>query len=49
MAADVQEYITKALMGHADKSVHSQYGSGPPLATLKAAIEKIAYPISLIL
>jgi integrase len=45
MAADVQEYITKALMGHADKSVHSQYGSGPGLPALKLAIDKIEYPI----
>jgi integrase len=45
MAADVQEYITKALMGHADKGVHSQYGSGPGLPALKLAIDKIEYPV----
>jgi integrase len=45
MAADVQEYITKALMGHADKSVHSQYGNGPGLPALKLAIDKIEYSV----
>jgi integrase len=28
-AAELPEYINKALVGHADKSVHSQYGGGP--------------------
>ena len=45
--AEVQEYISKALLGHADKSVHSQYGSGPGLKVLQQAVEAVAYEIDL--
>ena len=47
VAADVPENIAKALMGHADNSVHSSYGSGLPLSTLKAAVDKISFGLSL--
>jgi integrase len=42
-AADLPEYINKALVGHADKSVHAQYGGGAALSQLKAAIDKVSY------
>lgn len=42
--AKAPEYIARALMGHADESVHSSYGSGPSLKLLKEEIDKIAYP-----
>jgi len=41
------EYLNKALMGHADKSVHGSYGSGASLAMLKDAVDKVAYAIEL--
>lgn len=41
------ESIAKALMGHADNSVHAQYASGPSLAMLKEHIDRITYPIDL--
>lgn len=46
-AASVAEYVAKALMGHADNSVHAQYGSGPSLLVLKAGIDKVQFPIEL--
>ena len=46
-AAEVHESISKALMGHSERSVHNQYGSGPSLTALKAAVDKIAYPVDL--
>lgn len=46
-AADVHEYLTRALMGHADKSVHAQYGSGPGLKALKEAVDKVEYQLDL--
>jgi integrase len=46
-AAELPEYINKALMGHSDKGVHSQYGSGVTLGSLKSAIDKIEYPVEL--
>lgn len=42
-SAEVQEYVAKALMGHANKDVHSQYGSGPTLQILKKNIDKVSY------
>ena len=45
--AEVQEYISKALIGHVDKSVHAQYGSGPTLKALKEAIDKVEYAADL--
>jgi integrase len=42
-AAETPEYINKALAGHADKSVHGQYGGGAGLGQLKAAIDKVSY------
>lgn len=42
-AADLPEYINKALVGHADKGVHAQYGGGAALNQLKAAIDKVSY------
>jgi len=46
-AAETPEYINKALAGHSDSSVHSQYGGGPSLSQLKAAVDKISYDITL--
>lgn len=46
-AADVHEYLTRALIGHADKSVHAQYGSGPSLKALNAAVDKVEYQLDL--
>ena len=37
------EYLNKALMGHADKSVHNQYSSGLKISVLKEAIDKVTY------
>lgn len=42
-SAEVPEYISRALIGHLDKSVHAQYGSGPTLKALKAAVDKVEY------
>lgn len=44
-AAETPEYINKALAGHADKSVHGQYGGGAVLSQLKAAIDQVSYDI----
>jgi integrase len=46
-ATNSAEYLNKALMGHADKSVHGGYGSGATLASLKEAIDKITYAMDL--
>lgn len=46
-AADTHEYVSRALLGHADKSVHAQYGSGPTLKALKAAVDKIEFGIAI--
>jgi integrase len=46
-AAELPEYVNKALVGHADKSVHGQYGSGATLSSLKNAVDKVTYPIDL--
>ena len=46
-AAEVSETLSRALMGHADRSVHNQYGSGPNLKALKAAIDQVKYPVDL--
>jgi integrase len=45
--AEVSEAIAKSLMGHVDASVHAQYGKGPSLKMLKAAIDKVQFPIEL--
>jgi integrase len=45
-AAETPEYINKALAGHADKSVHGQYGGGAVLSQLKSAIDKVSYDVS---
>ena len=45
-AAETPEYINKALAGHADKSVHGQYGGGAVLSQLKTAIDKVSYDVS---
>jgi integrase len=42
-AAETPEYVNKALAGHSDNSVHSQYGGGPTLSQLKSAMDKVAY------
>jgi hypothetical protein len=42
-AADLPEYINKALVGHSDRSVHGQYGGGAVLSQLKTAIDKVSY------
>jgi integrase len=47
-AAEAPEYIAKALMGHAEKSVHGQYGSGPPLSALHLAVDKIDYGVVIV-
>jgi anti-sigma28 factor (negative regulator of flagellin synthesis) len=44
-AAEQPDYINKALAGHADKSVHSQYGGGEKLSQLKKAIDQVSYPV----
>jgi len=44
-AAETPEYINKALAGHSDNSVHSQYGGGATLSQLKSAIDKVCYAI----
>ncbi len=41
----VSEAHAKALMGHADDSVHSAYGSKVPMKILSEAIGKTSYPI----
>ncbi|WP_170978673.1 site-specific integrase [Afipia massiliensis] len=41
------EYLNKALMGHADKSVHSQYSSGVKVSVLKEAIDKVSFDFDL--
>ena len=42
-AAETPEYVNKALAGHSDNSVHSQYGGGAMLSQLKTAIDKVTY------
>ncbi|RWA80455.1 MAG: site-specific integrase [Mesorhizobium sp.] len=44
-AVEAPEYVSKALMGHADKDVHAGYGSGPPLSLLKKNIDKVSYSL----
>ncbi len=46
-AAELPEYISRALVGHSDRSVHAQYGSGSNLKSLKVAVDKIEYSIDL--
>jgi integrase len=44
-AAEIPEYASKSLVGHVDKSVHAQYGSGAPLAVLKSSVDKVSYGV----
>ncbi|MEC5293614.1 MULTISPECIES: site-specific integrase, partial [unclassified Aurantimonas] len=46
-AAEAPERLAMALLGHADKKVHSHYGSGPKIDELHAVIDKVEYPIDL--
>jgi integrase len=45
--AEQLEYVNKALAGHADKSVHAQYGSAVSLPILKAAVDSLNFKIDL--
>jgi integrase len=42
--AKVPEYVSRALMGHADDSVHGGYGSPLTLQLMKSEIDRIAFP-----
>lgn len=46
-AAGVAESHSKALMGHADGSVHATYGSKIPIHVLRETVEKVSYPVDL--
>nr|WP_176223069.1 site-specific integrase [Aurantimonas sp. 22II-16-19i] len=46
-AGGAAERIAMALLGHTDKKVHSHYGSGPQMAELKEAIERVSYDLDL--
>jgi len=39
----VREDVARAIMGHSDGSVASQYGSGHSLDVLRDAVEKVTY------
>ncbi|MES0158100.1 site-specific integrase [Mesorhizobium sp. M0018] len=43
-AVETPEYVSKALMGHANNDVHAGYGTGPTLSVMKKAIDRIDYP-----
>lgn len=43
-ASETPEYVSKALMGHANNDVHAGYGTGPTLSVMKKAIDRIGYP-----
>jgi integrase len=43
-AANVQEPLQKAIIGHSDGTVTGQYGSGWPLPIRFEAISKVSYP-----
>lgn len=45
--AKVSEAVARAIVGHADHSVHSSYGSGPSLLVLKEEIDKVIFPINI--
>jgi integrase len=45
--AKVTEAAGRAIVGHADDSVHASYGSGPSLAVLKEEIDKVTFAIDL--
>lgn len=42
--AGVPDALAKAVMGHTDGSVHALYGSKPPVALLKEAIDRVKFP-----
>jgi integrase len=46
-AAEQPDYVNKALAGHADNSVHGQYGGAVSLMMLKAAIDTVDFKIDL--
>lgn len=46
-AAKIDPELRMALMGHAEDSVHGNYGSNPTLQMLKDAISLLSYPIDL--
>lgn len=41
--AGVPDALAKAIMGHTDGSVHALYGSKPPVALLKEAIDRVRF------
>jgi hypothetical protein len=43
-AANVQEPLQKAIIGHSDGTVTSQYGSGWPLPLRHKAMSKVSHP-----
>ncbi|MDB6146423.1 MAG: hypothetical protein JWO45_87 [Spartobacteria bacterium] len=45
--AKVSVAAGRAIIGHADNSVHASYGSGPSLALLKEEIDKVGFPIDI--
>lgn len=46
-ASEAPESVTKALMGHSDRSVHASYGSGPNLERMKHVIDRARHPINI--
>lgn len=46
-AAELPEYTNKSLLGHADKSVHANYGDQLKLAQLKEAVDRVHYQLDL--
>lgn len=44
-AAELPEYINRALLGHVDGSPHGQYGGKVPIEQLKKNLDKVHYPI----
>ena len=47
--AKVPEAIGRAIVGHSDKSVHASYGSGPSLAVMKEEIDRVSFPVDLLM
>lgn len=44
-AADLPDYVNRALTGHKDNTPHAQYGGHLPMEKLKAAVDKVTYPV----
>lgn len=44
-AAEQPEYVNRALAGHADASVHGQYGGPVPLSVLKSATDAVKFDL----